>query len=140
MWLTRKFNGSNQMQNQDAQTQASMKMMDVMFPALTLWMAFSFSGMLGMYWIFQSILGLAQSFIIAKAMPLPKFTEEEIKEFRKAQKEAEKMQREVAKSQPKYRSLHYIDDDDYDVLPDAPKSHEGGKDKHIDGDIPQIKD
>ena len=140
MWLTRKFNGNTQMQAQDAQTQASMKMMDLMFPALTLWMAFSFSGMLGMYWIFQSLLGLLQMFIIAKVMPLPKFTEEEMKEFRKAQKEAEKTQREVAKAQPKYRSLHYIDDEDYDVLPEAPKSQDGGKEKRIDGDVPQIKD
>ena len=140
MWLTRKFNGNTQMQAQDAQTQASMKMMDLMFPALTLWMAFSFSGMLGMYWIFQSLLGLVQMFIIAKVMPLPKFSEEEMKEFRKAQKEAEKTQREVAKAQPKYRSLHYIDDEDYDVLPEAPKSQDGGKEKRIDGDVPQIKD
>ena len=140
MWLTRKLNGNNQMQNQDPQTQASMKMMDFMFPALTLWMAFSFSGMLGMYWIFQSLLGLVQAFILAKAMPLPKFTEEEVKEFRKAQKEAEKAQREVAKSQPKYRSLHYIDDEDYDVLPEAPKSADAGKDKRLDGDVPHIKD
>ena len=140
MWLTRKFNGNTQMQAQDAQTQASMKMMDLMFPALTLWMAFSFSGMLGMYWIFQSLLGLVQMFIIAKVMPLPKFSEEEMKEFRKAQKEAEKTQREVAKAQPKYRSLHYIDDEDYDMLPEAPKSQDGGKEKRIDGDVPQIKD
>ena len=140
MWLTRKFNGNTQMQAQDAQTQASMKMMDFMFPALTLWMAFSFSGMLGMYWIFQSLLGLVQMFILAKVMPLPKFSEEEMKEFRKAQKEAEKTQREVAKAQPKYRSLHYIDDEEYDVLPEAPKSQDSAKEKRIDGDVPHIKD
>ena len=140
MWLTRKFNGANQLQSQqDAQTQASMKMMDIIFPAMTLWMAFSFSGMLGLYWTFQALLGLLQSFILAKAMPLPKYTEEEIKSFHKAQKEAEKAQREIAKTQPKYRSLHYIDDDDYDVLPDAPVSKEN-KGKQIDGDIPEIKD
>ena len=140
MWLTRKFNGNNMMQaQQDAQAQASMKMMDIMFPGMTLVMAFSFSGMLGLYWTFQALLGLLQSFILAKAMPLPKFTEEEIKSFHKAQKEAEKAQREIAKTQPKYRSLHYIDDDDYDVLPDAPVSKEN-KGKHIDGDIPEIKD
>ena len=140
MWLTRKFNGNNMMQaQQDAQTQASMRMMDIMFPGMTLFMAFNFSGMLGLYWVFQALLGLLQSFILAKAMPLPKFTEEEIKSFHKAQKEAEKAQREIAKTQPKYRSLHYIDDEDYDVLPDAPVSKEN-KGKHIDGDIPEIKD
>ena len=140
MKLTRKFNGNTQMPAQDPQAQASMKMMDLMFPALTLFMAFSFSGMLGLYWLFQSLLGLAQAYIIAKAMPLPKFTEEELKEYRKAQKEAEKMQREVAKAQPKYRSLHYIDDDDYEELPTAPTTNDNSKDKHIDGDIPHIKD
>ncbi len=141
MWLTRKFNGNNQLQSQpqDAQTKASMRMMDILFPGMTLWMAFSFSGMLGLYWTFQALLGLLQSFILAKAMPLPKYTEEEIKSFHKAQKEAEKAQREAAKSQPKYRSLHYIDDDDYDILPDAPVSEEK-KDKKIDGNMPEIKD
>ena len=140
MWLTRKFNGNNMMQaQQDAQAQASMKMMDIMFPGMTLVMAFSFSGMLGLYWTFQALLGLLQSFILAKAMPLPKYTEEEIKSFNKARKEAEKAQREIAKTQPKYRSLHYIDDDDYDVLPDAPTSKEN-KGNKIDGDIPEIKD
>jgi membrane protein insertase Oxa1/YidC/SpoIIIJ len=141
MWLTRKFNGNSQLQSQpqDAQTKASMRMMDILFPGMTLWMAFSFSGMLGLYWTFQALLGLLQSFILAKAMPLPKYTEEEIKSFHKAQKEAEKAQREAAKSQPKYRSLHYIDDDDYDILPDAPVSEEK-KDKKIDGNMPEIKD
>ena len=141
MWLTRKFNGNNQLQQtQDSQTQASMKMMDLLFPGMTLWMAFSFSGMLGLYWTYQALLGLLQSFILAKVMPLPKYTEEDLKEIRKAQKEAEKAQKEAIKAQPKHRSLHYIDDDDYDILPDAPKNEEGKENNQLDGDIPEIKD
>ena len=141
MWLTRKFNGNNQLQQtQDSQTQASMKMMDLLFPGMTLWMAFTFSGMLGLYWTYQALLGLLQSFILAKVMPLPKYTEEDLKEIRKAQKEAEKAQKEAIKAQPKHRSLHYIDDDDYDILPDAPKSEEGKENNQLDGDIPEIKD
>lgn len=141
MWLMRKFNGTGMQGVQDGQTQASMKIMDLMFPLLTLWMAFSFSGMLGLYWIYQSVLGLGQSFILSKVMPLPKYTEEELKEMRKAQKEAEKTQREAAKGQPKYRSLHYIDDEDYDILPDAPTAKEDnkGNDK-FDSNMPEIKD
>ena len=140
MWLTRKFNNTGLNAPQDAQTQASMKMMDIMFPAMTLWMAFNFSGMLGLYWTFQALLGLLQAFILSKAMPIPKFTAEEIKEIHKARKEAEKAQRLTAKSQPKYRSLHYIDDDDYDILPEAPKGDEGGSNSGFGGDIPEIKD
>ena len=139
MWLMRKFNANPMMQNQDAQTQASMKIMDFMFPAMTLWMAFNFSAMLGLYWIYQTILGLGQSFILAKVMPLPKYSEEELKQMRKAQKEAEKAARVAAKTQPKYRSLHYIDDEDYDTLPDAPKS-DSAKSSQMNGDIPEIKD
>ena len=143
MYLTRKFNGNPQQMQQasdDMQAQATNKMMDLMFPALTLFMAFNFSAMLGLYWIFQSLLGLLQTFIIAKAMPMPKFTEEEIKEFQKAHKEAEKAHKELAKTQPKYRSLHYIDDDDYDTLPEAPKTQEGPKDRLLNGEMPEIKD
>ena len=139
MWLMRKFNANPMMQNQDAQAQASMKIMDFMFPAMTLWMAFNFSAMLGLYWIYQTILGLGQSFILAKVMPLPKYSEEELKQMRKAQKEAEKAARVAAKTQPKYRSLHYIDDEDYDTLPDAPKS-DSAKSSQMNGDIPEIKD
>ena len=140
MWLTRKLNGTGLQQSADPQAQMSNKMMDLMFPAMTLFMAFSFSAMLGMYWMFQSLLGLGQSFILAKVMPIPKFTDEEIKTIHKAQKDAEKAQREAAKSQPKYRSLHYIDDDDYDILPDAPAGAEKSNSAEFRGDIPEIKD
>ena len=136
MALTRKWNANPATQAQNDQMNASMKMMDLMMPAMTLWMAFSFSGMMGIYWIYQSALGILQSYLIAKAMPLPKFSEEELKEMRKAQKDAEKTQRSVAKNAPKYRSLHYIDDEDYDTLPEL------NTDKKADNkgemDIPEI--
>ena len=136
MALARKWNKNPATEAQNDQMNASMKMMDLMMPAMTLWMAFSFSGMMGIYWIYQSALGILQSYIIAKAMPLPKFSEEELKEMRKAQKEAEKTQRSAAKNAPKYRSLHYIDDEDYDTLPEL------NTDKKADNkgemDIPEI--
>ena len=137
MWLTRKWNANPATQTQDASANASMKMMDLIMPAMTLWMAFTFSGMMGIYWIYQSALGILQSFILSKAMPLPKYTEEDLKEMKKAQKEAEKAARSAAKNAPKVRSLHYIDDDDYDTLPEV----EGDKnDKKNSGqmDIPEI--
>ena len=141
MFLTRKLTGNAQMQmqGQDAQGKGSMLIMDLMMPAMTLWMAFSFSAMLGLYWIFQSLLGLVQQFILTKAMPLPKYTEEEIKEMHKQQKEAEKAGRAAVKAQPKHKSLHYIDEDDYDELPATP-TNESGKSTKISSDIPEIKD
>ena len=119
MWLMKRWNGTAQMaQGQDAQSQMSMKIMDLIMPAMTLIFAFQFSGMLGLYWIYQSILGMLQSFILAKAMPLPTFTEEELREMEKAERARAKQQREAIKTQPKVKSLHYIDDEDYDDLPE----------------------
>ncbi len=139
MWLTRKLNSTGLATAQDAQTNASMKIMDLMMPLMTLWISFNFSGMLGLYWIYQSILGVGQSLILAKVMPLPKYTEEELKEMRKAQKEAEKAQRAAAKAQPKHKSLHYIDEDDYDELPTV-ATKDDDKKPPLSSDIPEIKD
>ena len=138
MVLTRKLNKTG-VQGQDDQTQKSMLIMDLIMPAMTLFIAFGMPGMLGVYWIYQSVFGFAQSFVLAKAIPLPTFTEEELREMRKAQREAEKAAREAAKSQPRHRSLHYIDEDDYDELPAAPV-REDGRPKPTGGDIPEIKD
>ena len=141
MVLTRKWNGNGMSAaGQDAQTQASMKIMDLMMPAMTLWIAFSFSGMLGVYWIYQSALGILQTFIISRVMPLPKYTEEEIKEMKKRQKDAEKQARTAFKAAPKVRSLHYIDDDDYDSLPEVNVESKTSKNTSSGMDIPDIKD
>ena len=138
MWLTRKLNNTGLNSAQDAQTQASMKMMDLVMPLMTLFIAFNFSGMLGLYWIYQTILGLLTTIILAKLMPLPKYTEDDLQEMRRQQKEAEKAQRAAMKKGVKYRSLHYIDDDDYDTLPAAPGDNSSGK--HTSSDKPEIKD
>ena len=126
MWLSRKWMGNTQMPGatQDAQSQMSLKMMDIMMPLMTLFFAFNFSAMLGLYWIYQSLLGIAQQFILSKAMPLPTYTAEELREMEKAEKERQKAQKAAIKQQPKYKSLHYIDDDDYDALPDVKKNTE----------------
>ena len=140
MYLTRRWNG-NQMQAMAADSQAgcSNKMLDITMPLMTLWFTFSFSAMMGVYWIYQSVFAILQAFILSKAMPMPKYTEEEIKAFKKAQKDQEKAQKAALKNQPKYRSLHYIDEDDYDELPTLKnkpetKTNLGGSDK------PEIKD
>ena len=143
MWLTRKLSGNaNQLAAADAtaQTNMSMKIMDLVMPAMTLWLTFSFSGMMGLYWIYQSIITIIQTLILHKFMPIPKFTEEEIKAIRKAQKQQEKAQKAIIKTQPKYKSLHYIDEDDYDDLPEI-KNNQNKNQKPMSGDDrPEIKD
>ena len=136
MWLTRKWNGNPMGEAQDAQAQASMKIMDLMMPLMTLFLAFNFSGMLGLYWAYQSALGIAQTFALSRIMPLPKYSEEELKEMRRQEKAAEKAQKQALKGGTKYRSLHYIDEDDYDELPEV-KTQEKKKDNM---NLPDIND
>ena len=74
-------------------------------------------------------------------MPLPKYTEEELKEMKRQQKAAEKAQKAALKEVPKYRSLHYIDEDDYDELPEIKsKGNDSGKKSGSAMDMPDIKD
>ena len=138
MYLSRKWNSSAATQpQQEGQAAITGKLMDLMMPAMTIFMAFGFSGLMGIYWIYQSAFGILQTFILSKAMPLPKFTEEDVKELKKQQKEAEKNARNAAKEAPKTRSLHYIDDEDYDTLPEV-KSDDKNDKNSGSMDLPEI--
>ena len=95
----------------------SNTMMDVMMPAFSVWITFSVPAALGVYWIFKSILSSIQQFVLYKVMPPPKFTEED---YKAAERElAGKNKNKPAKKErdpnaPRPRSLHHIDDEDYD--------------------------
>lgn len=98
----------------------SNKIMDITMPLMTLFFAFKMSAAIGLYWIYQSLIGMAQSVILAKAMPLPVYTEEDI---RRAEREM-KVKPQKNADRPKVRSLHHIDDDDDDVPPAPVKKAE----------------
>ena len=141
MFLTRKWNSTQQLTENDPQNNMSMKMMDFMMPLMTLWITFSFSALMGLYWIFQSALAILQTFIISRVMPLPRYTEEELKAMKKEQKQAEKAQKQALKGNVKYKSLHFIDEDDYDTLPTVKTNEkEDKKSSTFYSDRPEIKD
>lgn len=71
------------MQDQAA-NQASMKIMNVFMAGVTAAIAFGVPAAIGIYWLFNNLLGIAQQFILYKAIPLPKFTEED---YKKAERE-----------------------------------------------------
>ena len=144
MKLTRKWMGNQQLAaaGADAQTNASMKMMDLVGPLMTLIIMFQVPALIGVYWFFRSMISLLKQFIMQIVLPITKYTEEELREMEKAEKERKKAQKEALKQKPKYRSLHYIDEEDYDELPEI-KSTDGNKKKPSGSgfsDIPEIKD
>ncbi len=138
MFLTKRWNrnGMNPMA-QDAQNAASMKIMEILPLALTFFILFQIPAMIGVYWFIRSLISLGKQYIIKTAMPIPQYTEAEIKEMEKMEKERQKAQKAALKAQPKFRSLHYIDDEDYEELPEVKNQN---PDKHVSNDAPQIKD
>ena len=119
--ITRKFT-FQPMQNGDQKDPAqgcSNGMMNIMMPAMSAWFTFMVPAAVGLYWMFKSILGVVKTIIVAKVMPLPTFTEEDYKaaERELAGKEKNKpVKREPGSTgNPNVRSLHHIDDEDYET-------------------------
>jgi YidC/Oxa1 family membrane protein insertase len=109
----------------DRQAACSNNMMDFTMPLMSVWMTFIVPAAVGVYWMFKSILGVLKQFIMSKVMPLPKFTEEDYKAAEKEMlgKQPKKIQK--SENAGKVRSLHHIDDEDYDehgnYCPKAPE-------------------
>ena len=119
MKLTRKF--SYQPQVDDPQMGCSNKMMDLMMPAMSVYITFIVPAAVGIYWIFKSIISTAKQFIIHKAMPMPTFTEEDYKAAERALKgkkpEKKPAGERITPSGKPVRSLHHIDDEDEPLPP-----------------------
>jgi len=114
MKLSRKFTYQPAQQGvDDRQAACSNTMMDVSMPLMSTFFAFMVPGLIGVYWIFRSLLTTLKQFIMSRAMPLPQFTEED---YKAAAKELAGKAPRVEKSANagKVRSLHHIDDEDYD--------------------------
>ena len=99
------------------QENASMNLMKIMMlfmPLMTMFITFGFASAIGIYWIFRTILSMLQQFILYKAMPYPKFTEEDYKNAErelKGKKTSGAPAGYVPSDRP-IRSLHHIDDDE----------------------------
>ncbi len=110
--LNRKL--SYQPQVDDAQMGCSNKMMDIMMPLFSVYITFITPAAIGIYWIFKSILGVLKQWILKKAMPIPEFSEEEYKAAVKEINARQDKSTPIKKSGKVVRSLHHIDDEDYD--------------------------
>ena len=123
MKLTRKFSYQPVTDTQQSQMGCSNKMMDITMPLFSVFISFGVPAALGIYWIFKSLLGIVKQIILYYAIPLPKFTEED---YKAAEKEVfarvDKSDR-VEKSGRVVRSLHHIDDEDFEDTREAALKH-----------------
>lgn len=112
MYLTRKLT----FQPMADQNGKSMTVMNLVMAGMTTWLAFTFPAALGIYWIFNTVLGVAQQFILYKVIPLPKFTEADYK-----QAEREYLGRSMKKEQAervKAALARPLDEEEYADLGD----------------------
>ncbi len=92
-----------------AQMAKQMRTMNIIFPAMTFFIALGVPSVIGLYWIYQTIFGVIISVVLTKLYPVPVFTPED---FAKIEEEMNKdYVRPVITSQ-KRRSLHSIDEED----------------------------
>ncbi len=114
----------------------SNKIMDYMMPLMSVFITFGVPAALGVYWIFKCIIGVIKQAIIHLFMPIPKFTDEELKAAEKEYNEKSPKVTQRPKSNQKVRSLHHIDDDDYEDITPTPakKSEESKVEKSEDSD------
>ncbi|MGM9680339.1 MAG: YidC/Oxa1 family membrane protein insertase [Eubacteriales bacterium] len=136
---------------QDAATGCSNWILDLSMPAMSTAFTFMFPALLGIYWMFNNLLGVLQQLVLRALFPAPKFTEEDYKEAERAMRgKSGKTMATDSRVIPgkKYVSLHHIDDDDpvdLPVLPlDSREQDNDTDDKNgsqgAEKDIPKQKD
>ncbi len=116
--ITRKFSFQPMQNGQNDPAQGcSNGMMNIMMPAMSAFFTFMVPAAVGLYWMFKSVIGTVKQIILYKVMPLPVFSEEEYKaaERELSGKDKNKPIKKSGSGNPNVRSLHHIDDEDYDV-------------------------
>ena len=59
-------------------------------PLFSAWLSYTLPVAVGIYWIYRTVFGIGQSFILAKMYPIPKISEEEMAELKKQLKAKKK--------------------------------------------------
>ena len=122
MKLTRKLTYQPTTANDPAMG-CSNKMMDIVMPLFSVFIAFIVPAVVGIYWIFKSILGVIKQWILKKTMPIPVFTEEDYKAAEKEMNVRVDNKAPKNKSGKVVRSLHHIDDEDFEDTAEKARAH-----------------
>ena len=116
--LTRKFTYQPPRDDQNPSAEMSMKIMNMTMPLMTVFFSYTMPAIVAVYWIYQNVIGLIQQIAISKVIPIPEITEEEYKAAERVVngKPAQKKKKQQKDpDRPRVRSLHHIDDDEYNA-------------------------
>ncbi len=122
--LTRKLSGAAQQTDANGNPVGGGLFMEVGMPLISAMFSFSFAGAVGVYWIWRTLIGMVKSIVLAKAMPIPAVSEEDLAAARKEMKTKQKKKKVITIE---------VDEDDnsYDHLA-VTKSENGKKTVEID--------
>ncbi|MBR3849810.1 MAG: YidC/Oxa1 family membrane protein insertase [Oscillospiraceae bacterium] len=122
----------------EAQKSPSMRIMNISMPLLSVWIAFEVPAAIGLYWMFRNIISTLQQILLSKLIPTPKYSEEE---YRAAEREMKvKPVKEKKKNAIPPRSLHYIDDEEYQARLEAAKARLAAEEAELPEDAPVLKE
>ena len=65
-WASMKISSATNPTTADAQSQATMKSMNLMMPLMSIWICFVMPAAMGIYWIANSVFGIARDYILTK--------------------------------------------------------------------------
>ena len=116
-----------------AQTAKTMTYMNIIFPVMTFIFAFQLPAIIGLYWIYQSIIGTVIQIILTKLYPMPVFTEAD---YAAAEEEMNRDYVPPKISHSTGRSLHHIDDDDYENSEDIPVNESTETETEVEPSVP----
>ncbi len=94
-WLTSQISQKLNAATTDPSAAKSMGMMNIMMPLISVWMSYTFTAALGMYWIASNLVAIGQIFLLNR-MFNPKKVIEEMEAKIAAEKAAEKEKRRLA--------------------------------------------
>lgn len=88
-WGSMKISNMTNPQQDNPQTQASMKSMTIMMPLMSVWICFIMPAAMGVYWIANSVFGIVRDFILTKVFKKQLDKEDAIRAAQRSEREKE---------------------------------------------------
>ena len=88
-YLSMKVSSASSPSTGDAQSQATMKSMNMMMPLMSVWICFIMPAAMGIYWIANSVFGMARDYFLTKKYTAQLEEEDKVRAAQRAEKEAE---------------------------------------------------
>ena len=88
-WASMKISNATNPTAQDAQAKATMNSMSLMMPLMSVWICFVMPAAMGIYWIANSVFGMARDFVLTKVFQKQLAVEDAERAERRSQREKE---------------------------------------------------